>query len=111
MKLLIVLIFLHFKVILASKFQLKSTVSDVKLSRYICKITNNITNIQTGSKDVMIGYLINSDLWSHNLNLIAQCVDSPYVTTNFVVQIDNPKLKKALVIILGTNIVKDVSWI
>ena len=86
----------------STNFILKSLTDDQKLSKSICKITNDITNSKSDTQDILIGNL-GGNIWSSTVNDIVSCIDNDkaVVVSDLNSVIMDSKLRKASVVILA----------
>lgn len=85
----------------SSAFNIKSVRDDQKLSKSVCKITNNFEVSKFDTKDVLISNL-GGKAWTSTVNNIAKCLDdgTAIVVADFRTKMKVPRLKKASVLIL-----------
>ena len=86
---------------LSTNLILKSSTDDEKLSKSICKITNDVINTKTDTQDILIGNL-GGKVWSSTVNDIVKCIDdgNAVVVTDFNAKIVEKNLRKSAVVIL-----------
>jgi len=89
---------------------LKSSSDDQKLSKSICKITNDVTSSKIHTQDILIGNL-GGKIWSSTINDIVQCIDdgSAVVIVDLNAVMEEKNLRKASVVILTLNGINQVS--
>lgn len=81
------------------------------LSKYICRVTENILTADNDTKDVTIAYL-QTKFSSEFINSIAKCVSrhSLVLTVDFSVKINNARLRKSAILIIITDVEKEVRF-
>lgn len=86
----------------SSTFDLKPARDDQKLSKSICKITNNLTGSKFETNDILISDL-GGKTWTSIVNNIAKCLDDgiAIVVADFRTKMKAKRLKKASVLILA----------
>jgi hypothetical protein len=95
--------------IVDAKFIFKPSIVDKRLSKSICKITNDVINLNTDTQDILLGHF-GGKVWSDTINEIAECIDerSAVVVTDFGTMIAERNLRKASLIIMELNQVSKI---
>lgn len=108
-----------FFVTFSTIFILKSSLSrsialihDQKLSKSICKITNDIISSRIDTQDILIGN-IGGHVWSLTVNDIVKCISkgNAVLVTDLRRLIKERNLRKASVVILALNQANEVSLV
>jgi len=88
----------------SKKFPLQNLISEQKLVKSICKITNDVIHQKTENQDILIGNL-GSELKDFDINDVARCIDDryPVVVTDFAMKMTTKYLRKASLVILTLN--------
>jgi len=94
----------------STNFILKSLIVDQKLSKSICKITNDVTSSKTDTQDILIGN-VGGNIWSSTINDIVSCIDdeTTVVVSDLNAIMTENNLRKASVTILALKWLNVVS--
>lgn len=84
---------------------------EVKLVKYVCKVTENVLKAESDTSDVAIGSF-NSKMPPEFINEVTKCISkhSMVITTDFSKRIEDKNLRKAQLIILVTDETNQVSF-
>ena len=88
----------------SKKFLLQDLISDQKLVKSVCKITNDVIHQENEIQDILVGN-VGSELKNFDINDVVRCIDDrhPVVVTDFVMKMTTKYLRRASIVILSLN--------